>query len=57
MYKILNDAKARCAKQIEQMRKDHLRQLNPTPYKISTPKIFSEHIRDIIFSESVIKII
>jgi len=53
----LNDAKARCEKQIEQMRKDHLRQLNPTPYKVSTPKIFSEHIRDIIFSESVIKII
>jgi nicotinate phosphoribosyltransferase len=53
----LNEAKSRCDKQISQMRKDHLRQLNPTPYKVSTPKVFSESIRDIIFSESVIKII
>jgi nicotinate phosphoribosyltransferase len=53
----LCEAKARCSKQIQQMRKDHLKSLNPTPYKVSTPKIFCEHIRDIIFSESVIKII
>lgn len=58
-YNIQNlfEAKARCSNQIQQMRKDHLRSLNPTPYKVSTPKNFSEHIRDIIFSESVIKII
>lgn len=53
----LNEAKLRCDRQIGQIRKDHLRQLNATPYKVSTPKIFSEHIWDIIFSESVIKII
>jgi len=52
-----NLAKSRCDKQINQIRKDHLRPLNPTPYKVSTPKVFSETIRDIIFSESIIKII
>lgn len=57
-YKIgLNLAKSRCEKQISQIRKDHLRSLNPTPYKVSIPKVFSETIIDIIFSESVIKII
>lgn len=53
----LNLAKSRCEKQISQIRKDHLRPLHPTPYKVSTPKVFSEVIRDIILSESVIKII
>lgn len=56
-FESLNEAKLRCDKQIGQIRKDHLRQLNPTPYKVSTPQIFNEYIREIIFSESVIKII
>lgn len=53
----LNSAKSNCKKQINQIRNDHLRTLNPTPYKVSTPKEFNETIREIIFSEFVIKII
>lgn len=31
----LKDIRDRCMKQLEQMRPDHLRRLNPTPYKVS----------------------
>ncbi|TKY70586.1 Nicotinate phosphoribosyltransferase 2 [Spatholobus suberectus] len=31
----LKDIRERCIKQLEQMRSDHLRRLNPTPYKVS----------------------
>uniref|UniRef100_A0A7C8YU34 Nicotinate phosphoribosyltransferase n=2 Tax=Opuntia streptacantha TaxID=393608 RepID=A0A7C8YU34_OPUST len=31
----LKDVRARCMKQLEQMRPDHMRRLNPTPYKVS----------------------
>ncbi|KAM7263441.1 hypothetical protein ACFE04_001124 [Oxalis oulophora] len=31
----LKDTRDRCMKQLEQMRPDHLRRLNPTPYKVS----------------------
>lgn len=31
----LKDIRERCMKQLEQMRPDHLRRLNPTPYKVS----------------------
>ncbi|KAJ3700404.1 hypothetical protein LUZ61_004109 [Rhynchospora tenuis] len=31
----LNKIRARCIKQLEQMRQDHMRRLNPTPYKVS----------------------
>lgn len=53
----VNVAKSRCEKQIKKIRKDHLRQLNPTPYKVSVTNVFSEHIINIILSESVVKII
>lgn len=47
----------RCTDQIKSMRNDHLRMLNPTPYKVSIPKEFSELIQDLIYKESVIKVI
>lgn len=31
----LTDVRARCMMQLEQMRPDHMRRLNPTPYKVS----------------------
>ncbi|XP_004511917.1 nicotinate phosphoribosyltransferase 2-like isoform X1 [Cicer arietinum] len=31
----LKDIRDRCIKQLEQMRRDHMRRLNPTPYKVS----------------------
>ncbi|KAH7671223.1 Nicotinate phosphoribosyltransferase family protein [Dioscorea alata] len=31
----LNKIRARCIQQLEQMRPDHMRRLNPTPYKVS----------------------
>ncbi|KAH9711935.1 Nicotinate phosphoribosyltransferase 1 [Citrus sinensis] len=31
----LKDTRERCIKQLEQMRPDHMRRLNPTPYKVS----------------------
>ncbi|KAL9248657.1 Nicotinate phosphoribosyltransferase 2-like protein [Drosera capensis] len=31
----LEDIRARCMEQVEQMRPDHMRRLNPTPYKVS----------------------
>ncbi|KAG5061193.1 hypothetical protein JHK87_002222 [Glycine soja] len=31
----LKDIRERCIKQLEQMRSDHMRRLNPTPYKVS----------------------
>ncbi|KAL9261182.1 Nicotinate phosphoribosyltransferase 2-like protein [Drosera capensis] len=31
----LKDIRARCMEQVEQMRPDHMRRLNPTPYKVS----------------------
>ncbi|EEF38807.1 nicotinate phosphoribosyltransferase 1 [Ricinus communis] len=31
----LKDIRERCIKQLEQMRPDHMRRLNPTPYKVS----------------------
>ncbi|KAF7828717.1 nicotinate phosphoribosyltransferase 2-like [Senna tora] len=31
----LKDVRERCIKQLEQMRRDHMRRLNPTPYKVS----------------------
>ncbi|GAB2282626.1 Nicotinate phosphoribosyltransferase 2 [Dionaea muscipula] len=31
----LKDIRARCMEQLEQMRPDHMRRLNPTPYKVS----------------------
>ncbi|CAL0331795.1 unnamed protein product [Lupinus luteus] len=31
----LRDIRERCIKQLEQMRPDHMRRLNPTPYKVS----------------------
>jgi hypothetical protein len=40
----LYDVKARCKKQTEQIRKDHLRQLNPTPYKSANTKKFLVNI-------------
>lgn len=30
----LKDIRERCIKQLEQMRPDHMRRLNPTPYKV-----------------------
>lgn len=53
----LTEAKSRCEKQIGQMRKDHLRSLYPTPYKVSIPEVFMETIKKIILSETVVKII
>ncbi|XAR57785.1 Nicotinate phosphoribosyltransferase [Bertholletia excelsa] len=32
---LLNDIRNRCIQQLEQMRSDHMRRLNPTPYKVS----------------------
>ncbi|KAH1227772.1 Nicotinate phosphoribosyltransferase 2 [Glycine max] len=31
----LRDIRERCINQLEQMRSDHMRRLNPTPYKVS----------------------
>lgn len=31
----LRDIRERCIKQLEQMRPDHMRKLNPTPYKVT----------------------
>ena len=36
----LKDIRERCIKQLEQMRSDHMRRLNPTPYKVSYFKLF-----------------
>jgi nicotinate phosphoribosyltransferase len=35
----LKDIRERCIKQLEQMRPDHMRRLNPTPYKVCCFKL------------------
>lgn len=32
---LLKNIRDRCMQQLEQMRSDHMRRLNPTPYKVS----------------------
>lgn len=40
----LKDIRERCIKQLEQMRCDHMRRLNPTPYKVCSFKLFCNFI-------------
>ncbi|KAF5208276.1 Nicotinate phosphoribosyltransferase [Thalictrum thalictroides] len=37
----LKEIRSRCIEQLDQMRPDHMRRLNPTPYKVSvTAKLY-----------------
>lgn len=48
----LNDVKARCKEQLAAMRPDHLRGLNPTPYKVSVTAKLYEFIHFLWLSEA-----
>lgn len=39
----LNKVRERCMQQLEQMRSDHMRRLNPTPYKVSVVIVLYEY--------------
>jgi nicotinate phosphoribosyltransferase len=47
----LREARDYCLAQLDSMREDHLRLLNPTPYKVSVSRILFEHIRDLWLRE------
>nr|AFK46168.1 unknown [Lotus japonicus] len=48
----LNEIRERCINQIEQMRPDHLRRLNPTPYKVSVSAKLYEFIHFLWLNEA-----
>eukprot|EP00250_Pteridium_aquilinum_P014671 c22133_g1_i1 orf=378-2051(-) len=48
----LEDVKARCKAQLDAMRPDHLRGLNPTPYKVSVTSKLYEFIHFLWLSEA-----
>ncbi|KAI5069109.1 hypothetical protein GOP47_0015410 [Adiantum capillus-veneris] len=48
----LAEAKARCKEQLEAMRPDHLRSLNPTPYKVSVTAKLYDFIHFLWLSEA-----
>ncbi|KAL8160459.1 hypothetical protein V2J09_001996 [Rumex salicifolius] len=50
----LNDIKERCMKQLEQMRPDHMRRLNPTPYKVSVSTELYHFIHSLWLKEAPI---
>ncbi|XP_020216219.1 nicotinate phosphoribosyltransferase 2 [Cajanus cajan] len=48
----LKDIRERCIKQLEQMRSDHMRRLNPTPYKVSVSGKLYEFIHFLWLNEA-----
>lgn len=48
---LLKDIRQRCIKQLEQMRPDHMRRLNPTPYKVLLRHLF--HIIPAFFNYTI----
>ncbi|KAL9253946.1 Nicotinate phosphoribosyltransferase 2-like protein [Drosera capensis] len=48
----LKDIRARCMEQLEQMRPDHMRLLNPTPYKVSVSAKLYDFIHFLWLSEA-----
>ncbi|KAL2348382.1 hypothetical protein Fmac_002382 [Flemingia macrophylla] len=48
----LKEIRERCIKQIEQMRSDHMRRLNPTPYKVSVSGKLYEFIHFLWLNEA-----
>ncbi|KAK4772456.1 hypothetical protein SAY86_014231 [Trapa natans] len=48
----LGDIRDRCIKQLEQMRPDHMRKLNPTPYKVSVSTRLYEFIHSLWLNEA-----
>lgn len=51
----LQQARARCADQLAQMRNDHIRALNPTPYKISVSERLYDYMHELWMREMPIK--
>ena len=50
----LNEVRDRCKQQIETMREDHMRRLNPTPYKVSLSSELYTFMHDLWLSETPI---
>ncbi|KAG6517236.1 hypothetical protein ZIOFF_020616 [Zingiber officinale] len=48
----LNKVRERCMQQLEQMRSDHMRRLNPTPYKVSVSAKLYDFIHFLWLSEA-----
>ncbi|GAU26039.1 hypothetical protein TSUD_225000 [Trifolium subterraneum] len=48
----LKDIRERCVKQLEQMRPDHMRRLNPTPYKVSVSAKLYDYIHFLWLNEA-----
>ena len=48
----LEASRARCKESIRQLRTDHLRYTNPTPYKVSVSAALYDFIRDLWFAEA-----
>jgi len=48
----LEASRARCKESIRQLRADHLRYTNPTPYKVSVSAALYDFIRDLWFAEA-----
>lgn len=48
----LKDIRERCIKQLEQMRPDHMRRLNPTPYKVSVSAKLYDYIHFLWLNEA-----
>ncbi|RHN54010.1 putative nicotinate phosphoribosyltransferase [Medicago truncatula] len=48
----LKDIRERCIKQLEQMRCDHMRRLNPTPYKVSVSAKLYDFIHHLWLNEA-----
>lgn len=50
----LEVAKQRCKDDIKMMRNDHVRQLNPTPYKVSVTKFLYDYMHELWMNEAPI---
>ncbi|KAK7307637.1 hypothetical protein VNO77_40879 [Canavalia gladiata] len=48
----LKEIRERCIKQLEQMRPDHMRRINPTPYKVSVSAKLYDFIHFLWFNEA-----
>lgn len=49
---LLKNIRDRCMQQLEQMRSDHMRRLNPTPYKVSVSGKLYDFIHFLWLSEA-----
>jgi len=49
----LQKIRARCMQQLEQMRPDHMRRLNPTPYKVMCPFYLLNYMKSSITTENL----